>query len=342
MSRCAGSGIRDADSSGAITSHPGRDRIVVQGMRVLLAGATGALGRPLTRQLLAAGHQVLALTREPAAADRLRRPGITPVVADAMDGATLVRRLDGQYADAVIHQLTAHKKMPVRMADLAATNALRVRGTANLLAAARAVGAHRFVTQSIIFGYGYGDHGQRQLTEEDEFGVPDDSRTRDVVTAVGAGERQIFSTDGIDGVALRYGLLYGPGTMDLAKQLRRRMVPVPRDGGGVISWIYIEDAASAAVAALEWGRPNQAYNIVDDEPVTWGEFFTAAAGAFGAPRPLRVPSWLLRPMSYAHSAMTTTIRASNRKARQELAWTPTVPTYREGLRMMAADVSDQK
>jgi len=306
-------------------------------MRVLLAGATGAVGRPLTRQLLAAGHEVLALTRSAAGARELRRSGAIPVVADALDAGALLRALDGQRADAVIHQLTALKRMPLTLRGMSATNTLRTRGTANLLAAARAVGARRFVTQSIVLGYGYRDHGERMLTEADPFGVPERGPTRAVVEALADNERQVFEADGIAGVALRYGLFYGPGTTDLAGMLRRRMFPVPVGGGGAMSWIYIEDAASAAVAALHRGRPGAAYNIVDDEPVRWGEFLDAAAAAFGVPRPSRVPAWLLRPMSYGHSTMTASIRASNARARDELGWAPAVPTYRDGLRRMTAD-----
>jgi nucleoside-diphosphate-sugar epimerase len=306
-------------------------------MRVLLTGATGAVGRPLTRQLLAAGHEVLALTRTEAGAREMRRLGAVPVVADALDADALLRALSGQRADAVIHQLTALKKMPLTMRGMAATNALRTRGTANLLAAARALGAHRFITQSIVLGYGYRDHGDRVLTEADPFGVPERGPTRAVVEALADNERQVFQADGIEGVALRYGLFYGPGTTDFATMLRRRMFPVPTGGGGVMSWIYIEDAASAAVAALQRGRPGAAYNIVDDEPVRWGDFLDAAAAAFGAPRPPRVPAWLLRPMSYGYAAMTASIRAANTRAREELGWAPSVPSYREGLRRMTAD-----
>lgn len=308
-------------------------------MTILLAGASGAVGRPLTRQLLDAGHEVLALTRSPARAEALRRAGAVPVLADATDSAALRRALEGRRADAVINQLTALTRMPVRLRGMAATNALRIQGTANLLAAARAVGARRFVTQSMIFGYGYGDHGDRALTEADPFGVPDAGPTRDIVAALASAERQPFTADGIDGIALRYGLFYGPGTMDLATHLRRRVFPVPAGGGGVTSWVHIADAAAAAVAALHRGRPGTAYNIVDDAPVSWGDFFDAGAAAFGAPRPRRVPAWLLRPMSYAHAAMTTTIRVANGLAREELGWVPAVPTYREGLHRWAVDVT---
>lgn len=306
-------------------------------MRVLLAGASGVIGRPLTTQLLAAGHEVLALARTPGGAEALRRAGAVPVLADVMDADALLRAVDGHRADAVIHELTALRRMPMTLRGMAPTNALRTQGTANLLAAARVLGARRFVTQSMVVGYGYRDHGDRLITEADPFGVPERGRTHPVIEALASNERQTFEAGGIEGVALRYGLFYGPGAIDLAGMLRRRMFPVPPGGGGAVSWIYLTDAAAATVAALERGRPGNAYNIVDDEPVRWSEFLDAAAAAFRTPRPPRVPFWLLRPMSYAHSLMTSTIRVANGKARAELGWAPAVANYRDGLRRMTAD-----
>jgi len=141
-------------------------------MKVLLAGASGAIGIPLTRQLIANGHQLLGLTRDLGGGRRLEALGATPVVADALDRDDLLRAVDGRRADAVIHELTARRKPPRRHSGMALTNRLRSEGTANLLAAAEALGARRFLTQSIVFGYGYRDHGDRVLTEDDRFGRP--------------------------------------------------------------------------------------------------------------------------------------------------------------------------
>src|SRR5436309_964416 len=138
-------------------------------MKVLLAGATGAIGIPVTRRLLAHGHEVLGLTRDRSGADRLRARGVTPVVANALDREDLLRAVDGLSADAVIHELTALRKMPRTFAGMATTNRLRTEGTANLLAAAAALGAQRFVTQSMILGYGYRDHGSTVLNESAPF-----------------------------------------------------------------------------------------------------------------------------------------------------------------------------
>jgi nucleoside-diphosphate-sugar epimerase len=308
-----------------------------QAMKVLLAGASGAIGIPLTRRLVAAGHRVVGLTRSRANAERLRALGAEPVVADVMDRAGLLRAVDGVTADAVVHELTALRGAPMRHADMAATNALRVTGTANLVAAARQVGAHRFVTQSIVFGYGYRDHGDRLLTEDDPFGVPVPGPVGAHVAAMRATEEQACGAPGIAGVALRYGLFYGPGagTDAIVDMLRKRRFPVPRDGGGLANLIHLDDAVTATVAALERGRAGAAYNVVDGHPVRWGDFLDGTAAAFGAPRPRRVPGWLLRALPYVHTVMTTSMRVSNERARAELAWAPAVTDYREGVRLLA-------
>jgi nucleoside-diphosphate-sugar epimerase len=218
---------------------------------------------------------------------------------------------------------------------MVATNALREEGTANLLAAARAVGARRFLVESMIFGYGYGDWGTKVLTEDDPpFGPPGRSRWLERhVGAMRSAERQTFAAEGIEGIALRYGLFYGPdaGAKEMVEMLRRRRLPVLRDGGGPLSWVYIDDAATATAAALENGRPGQAYNIVDDEPTSWAEFMRAVAEAVGAPPPLAVPRWALRLAPFVYTMMTSAMRVSNDKAKRELGWAPSYPTYRQGI-----------
>jgi nucleoside-diphosphate-sugar epimerase len=255
---------------------------------------------------------------------------VTPVVADAMDRAALLAAVDGLSLDAVVHQLTALKKPPTREAMMATTNALRVRGTEHLLAAARATGARRIVIQSFYGGYGYHDHDPRPLTEQAPFGV--DGTFARTVGAMASAERQIFTADGIDGISLRYGGFYGPGSDDaMIAALRRRSVPVAR--GGVAPWTYVEDAASATLAALERGRGGQAYNICDDEAATWEDLLTELARAVGAPRPVRLPGPLVRLVApYAGTLMTrTSMRLSTAKATDELGWRPSVAGYRDGI-----------
>ena len=314
-------------------------------MKVLIAGASGALGVPLTRVLLAAGHEVIGLSRTPGKRDRLRALGAEPLIADVMDRRALLAAVEGLKADAVVHVLTALKKAPIRHRDMTATNALREEGTANLLTAARVVGARRFVVESMIFGYGYGDWGAKVLAEDDPpFGPQGRSRWLERhIGAMRSAESQAFAAEGIEGIALRYGLLYGPGAgaEEMTEMLRHRRLPVLRDGGGPLSWIYIEDAAAATAAALENGRPGQAYNVVDDEPTSWREFMEAMAEAVGAPAPLAVPRWALRLAPYAYASLTSTMRVSNAKARGELGWASSYPTYRQGIQKVAESLRDE-
>jgi nucleoside-diphosphate-sugar epimerase len=305
-------------------------------MRVLLAGASGAVGTPLTRQLIAAGHQVVGITRSPANAERLRTAGAEAVVADVMDRGNLLAAVREVRADAVMHQLTALGTTKMREA-MQGTNDLRTTGTTHLLAAARAVGAHRFVTQSIVFGYGYRDHGPHVITEDDPFGEPVPGALGPAIAAMRSTEEQAFSADEMEGIALRYGLFYGQDsfTRMLTNFVRKRRLPVPSSGGGFATFIYLEDAAAATVAALEKGRAGQAYNIVDDEPVRWADYLDALAAEIGVRRPRRVPTWLLRAIPYLHTIMTTSMRVSNAKARRELGWAPAVSTYREGIPLVA-------
>jgi nucleoside-diphosphate-sugar epimerase len=301
-------------------------------MRVLLAGASGAVGTPLTRQLIAAGHQVVGITRSQASAERLRTAGAEAVVADVMDRENLLAALRDVRADAVMNQLTALGTTKMREA-IQGTNALRTSGTAYLLAAARAVGARRLLTQSNVYGYGYRDHGSHVITEDDPFAEPVSGRLADAVAAMRSTEEQVLSADAMDGISLRYGAFYGQDSFNrmIINLLRKHRLPVPSSGGGFASFIYLEDAAAATVAALEKGRAGQAYNIVDDDPVRWADYLDALAAELGARRPWRVPIWSLRLIPYLHTILSTSMRVSNAKARRELGWAPAVSTYREGI-----------
>ncbi|MDX2292985.1 MULTISPECIES: NAD-dependent epimerase/dehydratase family protein [Streptomyces] len=296
-------------------------------MRILLAGATGAIGRPLTRALARDGHEVLALARSEGSAQTVRALGGTPVHADALDREGLLRALDGLSADAVVHQLTALSSPKLRLTADDPSNVLRERGTAHLLEAAGVLGAGRFVTQSLVLGYGYRDHGTRPVTEEDPFGVRNGTVADHVITGLVEAEGRLFAADHVAGTALRYGVFYGPGTW-FDPTPGSRPFPVPAGGGGTMSWIHVEDAAEATVAALERGRAGEAYNIVDDRPSTWGEL-AAARGSR-----LRIPGPLLRlAVPYLGSLMLDTrLRVSHAKATRELGWTPRYADHREGMR----------
>lgn len=305
-------------------------------MKVLLAGASGAIGIPLIRQLHEAGHQVLAIHRAPAGAAALKSAGVTPIQVDVLDRPALLAAVRGQRADAVIAELTALKKPPTLHRDMAATNRLRTEGTANLLAAAEQLGAGRFVNQSMVFGYGYRDFGGKVLTEDDPFGEPAPGKFGDHVAAMRSAEQQVFTSPVVDGIALRYGLFYGPGAAGgaLMDGLRRRRIPVASHPG-VLPWVQIDDAAAATVAALERGQGGSAYNVADDEPVSMAALLTAMAEAIGAPKPMTIPSWLLTPMPYVKTMMAGGVRVSNAKAKSQLGWTLRYPTYRDGVADLA-------
>jgi nucleoside-diphosphate-sugar epimerase len=284
------------------------------------------------RRLIEAGHDVVAIGRYASGADRVRRRGAKPLRVDVMDREALLTAVKGERFDAVIHELTALKRAPVRHADLRPTNALRIDGTAHLLDAARATGARRFLTQSIVFGYGYRDLGRRPLTEEDPFGIPQGNAFDEHLAAMVSTERQATTTPGIGGIALRYGLFYGADVENMADMLRRRILPVVR-GGGEIPFVHHEDAASATVAALERGDPGTVYNVVDDTPATFRELIERVAAARGTPRPLTVPRWVLQAGApYAASLYSgLSMRVSNARAAEGLGWRPRYPSVREGV-----------
>lgn len=309
-------------------------------MTVLVAGATGAVGVELTRQLRDAGHHVIGITRSDRGADTLRALGAEAVVADVMDRTGLLDGLRGLSADAVIHQATALTRTPMMHRDLDATNALRTQGTANLLAAGRQVGAQRFVTQSFLYGYGYHDHGTSPLTEDAPFGEPGRGAFSRHLSAMRANEQQVLGSSDLEGISLRYGIFYGfeHSTLAFFDQAERGRLVGPRRGG-TTSLVHIEDAAAGAVAALGNGRAGHAYNVVDDLPVTWSRFMHEVAVAAKSRPPRSVPNGLLRLSPYLGALMVRSqLALDNGRARRELGWSPRFPTVTEGL----ADVARRR
>jgi nucleoside-diphosphate-sugar epimerase len=301
-------------------------------MKILIAGASGAIGAPVTRQLLARGHDVWGITRDPASAARLTALGARPVVVDALDRDGLLRAVDGLTIDAVVNELTALKKMPRRHSGMAMTDRLRTKGTANLVEAAEKLGSSRFVTQSFCFGYGYYDHGSAVLTEDAPFGVLAGNASDPHVAAMHATEEQAFTRP--EGIALRYGLFYGGDAATMRDQLAKRAIPVT--AGGALPWVHHEDAAAATVAAVEHGVAGAAYNIVDDLPVSAEQMFTAMAEGLHTHRPLHVPRVVYRIVApFVASFIGASLRLSNAKAKRELGWSPEFPTYLDGIREMA-------
>src|SRR5262249_12402315 len=292
-------------------------------MKVFVAGATGALGLPLVRELVARKHKVIGLTRSPDKRALLEELGAQAAVADALDAPGLERAVCAAAPTHVVHMLTAlPKNGPLRRGDVVATNELRVTGTANLLRAAIAAGVRRIVGESFIYVYGYGDLGTSMLTEDELPPIrKPNAGLQAVVEALRSLEEQLVNANRqglIEAIVLRYGLTYGPenpSTRYMYEQLRRRRVPLVRGARGIAPFVHIDDIVTATIAALERGRPGAIYNIVDDEPVAFNEYISAAAQAFGARRPLMVPRWLLRLLAptLAAGAMTR-LPVSNARA----------------------------
>ncbi|GAA1867034.1 NAD-dependent epimerase/dehydratase family protein [Asanoa iriomotensis] len=312
-------------------------------MRVLLAGASGVLGRHMSAALVRSGHEVVGLTRSPDGARRLRDDGVEPVVADLLDRDGLLRAVDGQRADAAVHAATALRKPPMRHSDMTATDALRVWGSRNFAEAVQAVGARRLVVESMHFGYGYGDFGDRVITESNTPWAPP-GRTPALerhLEGFRVKEHVAFHTEGVEGISLRFGALYGPGyggggSDAIVEMLRKRALPVVSERvRGSLPWTHLEDAGTATVAALERGRPGAAYHIVDDESASMTAHVRYLAETFGTPKPMTVPLWVIRPVGpYLHAFLTTVARLSNATARAELSWEPVYPTYRDGIKAL--------
>jgi nucleoside-diphosphate-sugar epimerase len=307
-------------------------------MKVFLAGATGAVGRPLVPLLVGAGHSVVGMTRSPDKAEAVRSAGAEPAVADALDAGAVMAAVRAAEPEVVVHELTAiPSRLDIRKIgkQFELTNRLRTEGTDNLLAAARAVGARRFVAQS-FGGWPYAREGGPVKTEEDPLDPDPPDAMRPILDAIRHLESAVVGAEGLEGVVLRYGPFYGPGTSvgeggSMLEDIRRRRMPVVGKGTGIWSFVHIDDAASATVTAIERGAPG-IYNIVDDEPAPVSEWLPALAAAADAKPPRRVPAWLARLLVGRHAvAMMTEARGvSNAKAKRELGFEPRWASWREG------------
>ncbi len=311
-------------------------------MRVFVAGATGAIGRRLVPQLVARGYQVAATTRSPEKAERLRALGAEPVVVDGLDAIAVGGAVARAEPEVVIHQMTSLAGLGnLRRFDreFAVTNRLRTEGTDHLLAAAAAAGVRRFIAQSYT-GWNNVRAGGPVKTEEDPLDPAPPSAQRESLDAIRYLEHAVLDAAPIEGVVLRYGSFYGPGASEeLVELIRRRRLPIVGGGTGIWSFVHIDDAAAATVAAVERGEPG-IYNIVDDEPAPVVECLPYLAEAVGAKAPLRVPVWLgrLAAGEVAVSIMTQIRGSSNAKAKRELGWQPVWRSWREGFRHGLSDV----
>ena len=309
-------------------------------MRVFLAGATGALGQRLVPLLVKGGHDVVGTTRTADKVDGLRLAGVTPVVLDGHDAAAIRRSVVEAEPDVVIHQMTSlGGEFDLRRfaRTFAETNRLRVEGTDRLLAAAIEAGAHRFIVQSYS-GWPNEQRGGPIKTEEDPLIADPPPAVRETVDAIKHLEAMITSATGIEALALRYGGFYGPGNAfgkggPMLEAIAERKMPLVGKGGGINSFIHIEDAAAATALSLDRGGPGL-YNIVDDEPAPVSEWLPYLAEVIGAKPPRRVPVWVARLLvGEPGVSMMTKIRgSSNAKAKRELGWTLRYPSWRVGFR----------
>jgi nucleoside-diphosphate-sugar epimerase len=306
-------------------------------MRVFVAGASGAIGRQLVPRLARSGHQVVGMTRTASKKELLRGLGATAVVADALDPDQVAEAVAMAAPEVIVHELTAIEGLDTRRfdRDFAITNRLRTEGTDHLLSAGRALGVPRFVAQSYA-AWPYARTGAAVKTEDDPLDPEPPSTMRETLAAIRHLEAAVLGADWTQGVVLRYGAFYGPGTSMAPggpqfEMVRKRKFPLVGDARGVWSFIHIEDAAEATVAAVERGQRG-IYNVVDDEPAPVAEWLPELAHQLGAPKPRQVPRWLARLFAgEAGAVMMTEIRgASNVKAKQLLGWRPRYASWREG------------
>lgn len=304
-------------------------------MKVFVAGASGVIGRPTVRKLVAAGHEVVGTTRREERAAEIREAGAEAVVCDVFDAEALLEAVVVAKPEVVLHALTAlPSRFDPKSDYLAATNQVRVEGTRNLVAAAKAAGVRRVVAESVAFFYE--PEGDWVKDEEAPLFRDPPGRFAAATEALVTLEREVLEAEGPEGVVLRFGWFYGPGTYfdrsgTMAEETLKRRNPIVGGGKGVFSFVHIEDAATAYVAALDHGSPG-VYNVVDDEPAPQREWLPVYAELLGAKPPRRVPAWLSRLV--AGKDLTSTAvemrGAANAKAKRELGWQPEYPSWRQG------------
>src|ERR687890_1930364 len=306
-------------------------------MRVFLAGATGAIGRRLVPRLVEAGHEVTAMTRSKSKFGELRDLGAEAVLCDVFDAGQLASIMARAEPDAVVNELTdlPQSLNPRKLAEYyAANNRVRREGTRNLLSAALSTGVRRFLVQGSA--YWYAPTGGPVKTEEAPLYLDAPAPIGPAVKTMKEVEDTVLSANGIEGVVLRYGMFYGPGTWyakdgDVGRRMRKRRYPIIGNGEGTYSFIHVDDAASATVAAL--GRTRSGvYNVVDDEPATAAEWMPVYAEAVGAKRPPRVPAFVARLIAgRALVEWSLSLRgASNEKIKEEVGWRPQYESWRRG------------
>jgi nucleoside-diphosphate-sugar epimerase len=305
-------------------------------MKVFVAGGGGAIGARLVPRLIEAGHTVVATASSPQGVVEIERRGARGALMDGLDAADVLEAVGGARPEAIVHEMTALSGNPsLRHWDrwFALTNRLRTEGTANLLAAASRFGVRRFVAQGYT-GWTNPRSGGPVKSEEDPLDPDPPRQMRETLAAIRELERTVLDAD-LEGLVLRYGSLYGPGTAfarEYVELARERKLPVIGDGAGVWSFVHVDDAAEATVTAVERGAPG-VYNIVDDDPARSAEWIPVLARRSGGRPPRRLPVWFgrLATGEVGVSLMTRIRGSSNAKAKRELGWRPAHPSWRFAL-----------
>ncbi|MFI5625758.1 NAD-dependent epimerase/dehydratase family protein [Nocardioides sp. NPDC051685] len=311
-------------------------------MRIFIAGGTGAVGVRMVPLLVAAGHEVYGSTRHEAGCEALAAMGATGIVMDPLDAQSVADAVAKASPEVVVHQLTALGGLSGNLKkwdqDFAMTNRLRTEGTDHLLAASRAAGVRRFVAQSFGGGWTYERTGGWVKDESTPMIVDPGKEARGTLAAIRHLEEAVTAASDLEGLVLRYGNFYGPGNAAsregaIGELLRAGKMPVVGGGTGVWSFVHIDDVGAATAAAVERGAPG-IYNIVDDEPAPVNQWMPFLAEQVGGRDPMRLPAWLARPLigEFGVALMTSVRGSSNAKAKQELGWTPSYATWREGFR----------
>jgi nucleoside-diphosphate-sugar epimerase len=307
-------------------------------MRVLLAGAAGAIGRPLVPLLVQKGYEVHGTTRSAERAKDIEAAGATAEIVDFLKPGSASRLVQKIQPDVIVDQLTSLPQQldPKKLeAAFSANDSVRFEGTGALLRAAEDHGVKRYVAQSIAFLYAPDGGGIKTENSPAWLDAPQPfARSVEIHTL---NERKVTRSESLTGVVLRFGDLYGPGTWfasdgSTSQAIRERQYPVVGGGAGVNSLIHVSDAAAAAALAVERGAG--IYNVVDDEPVTNKELLPYVAELLGAKKPRKVPAWLARRVAgeFIVASATHKAGASNAKAKAELGWQPAIPSWRDGLR----------
>jgi nucleoside-diphosphate-sugar epimerase len=315
-------------------------------MKVFVTGATGAIGRQLVPQLVEAGHEVIGTTRSERKTALIEEAGARAVVLDVLDADAVGQAVSEAQPDAIVHEATALAgELDLKRFDraFAGTNRLRTEGTDHLLSAARAVGTKKFIAQSFA-GWPFQRVGGPVKAEDAPLDPDPPKAVRSTLEAIRRQEQAVTGAEWLEGIALRYGGFYGPGTSmqvdppgEQTEMVLKRRLPIVGSGDGVWSLIHVADAAGATVAALEHGERG-VYHVVDDEPARAADLLPGMAELLGAKPPMRVPRWVGRLLAgeVAVVMMTELRGASNEKAKRELGWAPRYPSWRDGFAAAAA------